>query len=306
MKNLFEIILVGLLTFSATDIFAQESGLTLTLQQIKKLDKLFDIRESDAEPCNHMVTNPEHIVWKTEPINVVLPLGKERIITFPAGIEFGYDKNILPSDTLTIQNNNGTLYLTAKKAFAVQRVAVKLTNSGKIILLNLSAQKEADTTPIDIVLSDGDKITSNNNINNDADNNTEIKIKKNKISEVELMRFAVQQLYAPKRLLTQPNNIYRTPMHLKKTASLFLDDSVIAMPLASWRSDDLTITAFLLHNTLKQSLNLDPRVLCGNWQTATFYPRHELSPAGSTDDSSTVFLISNQSASNALIGCGAG
>lgn len=33
-----------------------------------------------------------HVVWQQTPIDVVLPVGKERMVNFPSVVSFGYDK----------------------------------------------------------------------------------------------------------------------------------------------------------------------------------------------------------------------
>lgn len=114
------------------------------------------------------------------------------------------------------------------------------------------------------------------------------------ITVITLTRFAVQQLYAPKRLLVTPPGIYRIPMHAHKSVDLVRDGSLIAMPLASWQGGDHYITAVLLRNQLPNRLTVSPHQLCGHWQTATIFPQATLDPRGEVTDSTTVFLVSNR------------
>jgi integrating conjugative element protein (TIGR03749 family) len=258
----------------------------------------------------HMTPPHEHVVWQQAPIDVTLPVGKERMVSFPSAVAFGYDKNILPDNLLRAQNNNGVLYLFAKAPFAAQRVQVKLMDSGQIILLNLSAQKEASVTPIDVVMSSAvnrvsavPKNSPSTNIPEEDSTPQSNDFSDNAISYISLTRFAAQQLYAPKRLLTQPPAIFRTPMHTAKTVPLFRDGGVIAMPLASWRGGDLTVTAVLLRNQLHQSLTLDPRNICGSWQATTFFLQTVLAVSGQRRDSTTVFLVANRAFADALQTC---
>lgn len=278
--------------FLSSNIKATES-LPLTQEQISKLQHLFP--SSKDQVLNFQTIEHEHVIWQQKPIDIILPVGKERMIGFPGTVDFGYDKTVLSDDKLSVQNNNGTLYLVAKTEFSAQRVQVRCRDSGQIILLNLSAQKNMSNIPLDIVISDENKADDNVTNSSDAesiDNTSEIK--HINITAVTLTRFAAQQLYAPKRLLVQPSSIYRVPMHTAKTVPLVLDGSVIAMPLASWRGGDLFVTAILLRNQLKQELTLDPRNLCGNWKTASFFPSSVLTTAGTESDSTTVFLVSNR------------
>lgn len=266
--------------------------LPLSSQEITKLQHLFSSGSNSSLGTQEIMPH-EHVVWDQTPINIILPVSKERMVSFPMSVEFGYDKSILSDDKLQVQNNNGTLYFLAKSTFASQRVQVKCSDTGQIILLNLSAQKEASNTPLDIVVSSGKKVEEQQ-LDKAQSVNDENTLPKPEMSPVSLTRFAVQQLYAPKRLLSQSPDIFRTPMHTAKTVPLVLDSSVIAMPLASWRSGDLFVTAVLLRNQLHQPLTLDPRNICGNWQTATFFPSNNLAATSSSADSTTAFLISNR------------
>jgi integrating conjugative element protein (TIGR03749 family) len=202
---------------------------------------------------------------------------------------------------LRVQNNNGTLYFLAKKPFALQRVVAKL-RQGTMILLDITAEPNADITPLEIVLSKNDQkesLSASVTAVSDQMENTPIQ----RVNYVELNRYAVQRLFAPKRLLKESHHIYRVPMRTKKTVPLMLDGSIVAMPLVSWRSGDITITAVMIRNHLQQPLILDPRRLCGDWLSATFYPRNQLTPEGTATDSTTVFLMAKQPFHQALQLC---
>ncbi len=272
----------------------------LTATQVEKLQHLLHASKTPYTLASHAIeSTPEHIIWNKTPIAVYLPVGKERMIHFPGSVQVGYDKTILTDEHIRIQNNQGTLYLLAKKEFPAERIQVKL-ESGKIILLDVSAKKLASCTPLEIVVSEDKPISSPFETTEPAHQNQNPKsveedhsnLTTTIITPIQLTRFAAQQLYAPQRLLTQLNNIYRVPMHTKKTVDLVLDGSVTAMPLASWRGGDEFVTAILLRNNLPQTLTLHPQDLCGQWQTATFFPKNELAPRGNVKDSTTVFLVS--------------
>lgn len=237
----------------------------------------------------------EHIVWQRAPIHITLPVGKERFISFPNEVQFGYNTTLLPPPALRVENDNQTLYLLAKKPFDTQRVEAKLA-SGEIILLDINAKKQADSHPIDIVLPAIHQKTQSNNTNDISSSST---------NYVELVRYAIQQLYAPQRLLKHSNSIRRFPMETSHVVPLFYDSSASAMPLASWRSGDFYVTALLIKNLLQQPLRLDPRLLCGNWKTASFYPKTTLSPRGTpiNQDTSTLFVVSDQPFAQATRSC---
>lgn len=302
-KKLLPLIAVNCILMAIT-VKADNQQLPLSPQEIAKLQRLFPTNSKNTVSDFKIEQPHEHIVWNQTPIDIILPVGKERMITFPIRVDFGYDKSVLSDDKLKVQNNNGTLYLVAKAAFPAQRVQVRCSDTGQIILLNLSAQQNVSTTPLDIVIADKSKQNNNQEEPSRDETITDCPgIANNKVTPVALTRFAAQQLYAPKRLLTQPPFIHRTPMHTSKTIPLLLDGSVIAMPLASWRGGDLFVTAVLMRNQLHQDLSLDSRNLCGTWQTATFFPNSILASAGDQKDSTTVFLVSNRPFAVSLQSC---
>jgi len=239
-------------------------------------------------------TNDEHIVWKRAPINITLPVGKERFVSFPGKVEFGYNINLLPASILRIENDNKTLYFLAKKAFSTHRTQAKL-ETGEVILLDINAKIRADSNPIDIVLpkveSDHNEIRRNTNTES--------------VSYASLTRYAVQQLYAPERLLKNTPNLTRFPMETTHLAPLFYDHSAVTMPIASWRRENLYVTALLIKNTLNQTLRLDPRLLCGNWKTASFFPQTQLAAKATPInlDTSTLFVISDRPFAQAIRSC---
>ncbi|PIR19798.1 MAG: TIGR03749 family integrating conjugative element protein [Deltaproteobacteria bacterium CG11_big_fil_rev_8_21_14_0_20_47_16] len=266
------------------------------------LNSLWLANQSYAAPLNAAAltqrfsnNSDEHIVWQRAPIQITLPVGKERFVSFPGGVQFGYNTNLLPPSTLRVENDNRTLYLYAKKSFSTQRTEAKLAN-GEIVLLDINAKPEANNNPIDIVLPKAAK-TGSASISLD--------VSQSSVNTVTLTRYAAQQLYAPQRLLKQSMSITRFPMETAHVVPLFYDGSSTAMPLASWHGGNYYVTALLIKNLLNQPLRLDPRLLCGQWKTASFYPQTTLAPRGTpiNQDTSTLFLVSSEPFSEAVQSC---
>lgn len=237
----------------------------------------------------------EAIVWERAPIIVTLPIGKERFVSFPSAVQLGYDKNRLPDSVLRVENDHQTLYLMARKSFPITRVEVKLA-TGEIILMDISATDRGDDNPIDVVFPkfiqsiDTSSYTSQGSYDLDY---------------VSLTRYAIQQLYAPTRLLTDSSTIIRFPMQTTYVVPLFYDGSVSSMPLASWRQNNNYVTALLVKNRLHELLRLDPRLLCGDWKAATFFPQETLASQGTPidKDTSTLFVVSDRPFSEAMSLC---
>jgi len=234
------------------------------------------------------VTPIEHLVWDKMPLNIILPVGKERLVSFPQPMQLEYDKSSLPSNTLRVLNNNQTLYLTAFKAFAPQRIEIKLQDSS-IMLIDLSAKQGADNTPLDVVVSSLKK--TKNSQTTEA------------INPISLLRFAEQQLYTPERLLKNFSSIFVVPMHTQKSVLLMLDARILATPIRSWQNNDFYVTSVELHNMSKDVIALNQTQLCGHWKMTAFFPINVLAPKGDIRDSTTAFLISTQPFSTAMNVC---
>ncbi|MBX9706101.1 MAG: TIGR03749 family integrating conjugative element protein [Gammaproteobacteria bacterium] len=245
----------------------------------------------------------EQVIWQRAPIAVILPIGKERFVSFPDAVQFGYDVNALPNSTFRVDNDNHTLYLLAKQPFTAQRVEAKLA-SGEIVLLDVSAKAEASDSPLDIVLP-ASTVTASVSVNTTVNTQMPGIASDSSVNYVTLTRYAIQQLYAPERLLVPSMSVTRFPMQTTHIVPLFFDGSASAMPLASWHGKDLYVTALLIKNVLHQPLRLDPRLLCGDWKTASFYPQTTLASHGTpiNRDTSTLFVISSQPFAEAITAC---
>lgn len=293
-----KLLLLGVMGFLNCPAFAAPipQPLTLSPAEIAKLSQYFPSAED----------NTEHKVWDKKPIEIVLPVAKEKLVSFPETIELGINQSEIPADKLKIQNNNHTLYLTAKKPFQKQRVYARLVNSGKIILLDISAKTDASVTPITIETLDNaganplaTKAAITHRSAQDKTDAEEIK----PVNMLQLVRYAAQQLYAPKRLLQPDKAIFRVAMQAYPVEPLLLDGSVLAQPLASWRSAHYFVTAVLLRNQLPHAQTLDPRIFCGSWAGVSLFPRNRLTQKGNATDSTTAFLVSHQSFGQAMRVC---
>lgn len=244
--------------------------------------------------------NVRHVLWNKDFIPIQVPIDKEKIIEVCAPNSDPSDCQAIPftpylpqdevsNGSLKWINNNGTLYLNATKPFSNKLAELKLNDAnGDIVLMRLSASQTADDDRIEILLPG-----HNNNVNNPTGG----QIKEDK-SIGDMVRWVAQQLYAPKRLLSQPNWIYRVPMHTDYFVPLYRGDVVSSMPLASWRAGDYYVTAVLIRNVLEgQEVTLSYNMLRGQWIAVSFFRQSKLNPdvltPSRTDrDSTTAILIS--------------
>ena len=191
-------------------------------------------------------------------------------------------QNIKPK--LDVQNSNDTLYLNALEPFPATQLKVR-TAHNKIIFINFSAQDKASTEAINIIFPKPAK-------------KQDFSIKTPSTSMKQLVQYAIQYYYAPERLKPENSNISKSMSFAVDKYQLFEDGSVTAIPLDSFSSNDLTVTAIYLKNNLHKEVSLidaqanSPVNICGNWVGSAFFPISKLDKVGSDQDSTMLFLIS--------------
>ncbi|MBN2907767.1 MAG: DUF3438 family protein, partial [Rhodobacteraceae bacterium] len=143
----------------------------------------------------------ERIVWHKAPIAITLPVGVERLVTFPGEARVGVPGTLQP--LLRTQSVAGTVYWLAHEAFDAHRIQVQNLDSGEIYLIDLKAVEDKDSAapPVEIVSKNGAGRTSEP-LPADGENEPPVPL-----DYVALTRFAAQQLYAPSRLLRTPPGV---------------------------------------------------------------------------------------------------
>ena len=108
---------------------------------------------------------------------------------------------------------------------------------------------------------------------------------------VVLTRFAAQNLYAPLRTVEALPGVMRVNLRRDLDLGTLMPTlPVRAVALASWRLEDQWVTAVRLTNNSSDWISLDPRVLQGDFLTATF--QHEaLGPRGTPEDTTVLYLV---------------
>lgn len=134
------------------------------------------------------------------------------------------------------------------------------------------------------------------------------------VSEVDLLRFAFQTLYAPLAVRNRLPLYTRAPLHSTPfVTGLIRQAGVMAHPLASWTAGGQTVTAVALQNTSPYRIVLHrDHDFCGAWRGAVLYPRAILPSRQSRDvtsrdqtarDQTMLFLLSDQPFGEALAVC---
>jgi len=232
--------------------------------------------------------NFEHVVWDKSPINIKLPLEKERMVVFQGPVKLIH--NELEGFAI-IQKTKDTFYIKALRDFAPKSVVVRVIPDGDVIKLNVSADASSmNKTPIEIVSKDATS-AANEAISTSAGT---------PINTITLTRFAIQSLYAPERVLEMPQGVGRVAMNTHKTVNLISGGGVMAHPLLSFGGDGLTVTAVRINNLLSKPQEIEPDMLYGKWESIAFYPSNALAPKGKQGDETIVFVTSNKPFNDAL------
>lgn len=236
-------------------------------------------------------TQPERFVWNHVPIRVTLGVGadKERRIVFPSTVFIGIPPELEPF--IRVQTVDTTSYLTATAPFPKTRIVAEDRTHGTVILLDVNAVRgAASVAPVEIVLpsSQADRADSGSHqAPGDSDGAEPA------VDMVTLTRFAAKQFYAPRRLATTLPGVRRVPLDGTPLNGLYRGALISAVPMASWRADDLYVTAVRLQNESRYAVVLDPRALRGEWRAATFQ-HSRLLPKNDEADTTAVYLISDR------------
>lgn len=238
---------------------------------------------------------PERVLWDKRPINVQLQIGHERIIHFPDEVRYWLPDSI--KHKVSVLAANGVLYIRALEPFPRTRIRVQGLSDQQVFLLDAMAGEIATVGDELIVITQ----ESVRNLSKEGTSH-----KTTEDWRIRLTRYAAQQLYAPERLAGGDSAIKRIALELSTPVPLIRGGLVETVPIASWQGNGLTVTAVKVRNLSMQSLqlwfdksnalpvlNLNDR-LRGDWLTATV--QHDyLGLAGSENDTTTLYLVSNQS-----------
>ncbi|MBP1152275.1 hypothetical protein JOD69_004135 [Methylocaldum sp. RMAD-M] len=161
----------------------------------------------------------ERLTWHKLPLQITLPVGQERLVSFPVAVRAGLPPTLTPDVLRTQILNDGTIYWTALKPFGPQRVRIEALGTGNTYLLDLSASDRiADTRPIEVSIPEGKPSAAPV----DAAATDVAENRSAGTDYVTLTRVAAQHLYAPERLLNVRGRDPRSPNAPGRLARLHL------------------------------------------------------------------------------------
>ncbi|VFR85130.1 hypothetical protein ISE1_3751 [plant metagenome] len=243
----------------------------------------------------------EILRWERMPLAVPLQVGQERIVFIDRNVRVGVPAGV--GERLRVQSAGGAVYLRASEPIEPTRLQLQDADTGALILLDIAAEPpkdgEAELEPVRIVEGDSspsrygeqaDSAEAPARAQGQAGART---ARRETPVPVVLTRFAAQNLYAPLRTVEPLPGVMR--VNLRRDLDLDLGTLVPTLPvraiaLASWRLEDQWVTAVRLTNGSSDWITLDPRMLQGDFLTATF--QHEaLGPRGTPEDTTVLYLV---------------
>ncbi|MBP8895908.1 MAG: TIGR03749 family integrating conjugative element protein [Ottowia sp.] len=242
----------------------------------------------------------EILRWERMPLAVPLKVGQERIVFIDRNVRVGVPSGV--GERLRVQSAGGAVYLRASEPIEPTRLQLQDADTGALILLDIAAEPakdgEAELEPVRIVEGNstparyGDQPGDDNEAPARAQDQAGARAARRETPvSVVLTRFAAQNLYAPLRTVEPLPSVMRVNLRRDLDLGTLMPTlPVRAVALASWRLEDQWVTAVRLTNSSSGWITLDPRVLQGDFLTATF--QHEaLGPRGTPEDTTVLYLV---------------
>ena len=251
-----------------------------------------------------VVAAPAHALeilrWERMPLAVPLRVGQERIVFIDRNVRVGVPAGV--GERLRVQSAGGAVYLRASEPIEPTRLQLQDADTGALILLDIAAEPakdgEAELEPVRIVEGHstparyGDQPQGADAPPTLAQDQAGARTARRETPvPVVLTRFAAQNLYAPLRTVEPLAGVMRVNLRRDLDLGTLMPSlPVRAAALASWRLEDQWVTAARLTNGSSSWITLDPRVLQGDFLTATF--QHEtLGPRGTPEDTTVLYLV---------------
>lgn len=225
----------------------------------------------------------DHVVWQNIPIRLVLPVGRERRIDFPTTVKIEWPRAVEDKTQRLQIRENGSVYWTAAAPFESQRVNV-MTTTGETYLLNVEARENASARTL--VILDERFPTQETKPS---------KPKKRRTAPpdaVDLVRYAAQMLYGPRRVVKAVPGVTQIPIDTQDIP-LYKGGALRTSPIAQWKAGALYVTAVRVTADSLEPVELDPRLLRGDWISAT--PQHSwVAESGGVGDTTAWYLVSDR------------
>lgn len=229
--------------------------------------------------------------WQRLPLAIPLLVGQERVIFIDRNVRVGVPAEL--GERLRVQSAAGTVYLRANETIEPTRLQLQDAVTGELILLDIMAlESKPGQAPLEDVrvIAQATEAPSPAPAPATKQSERETEAAQRTPIPVALTRYAAQNLYAPLRTVEPLPGVRRVNV----TKDLSLDLLIPSLPvqakaLAAWRLDGYWVTAVHLSNLSPAPIDLDPRLLLGDFATATFQHRH-LGPKGDPAEATVAYI----------------
>ena len=227
------------------------------------------VAEGAARSNDHPVST---VFYHGVPINIDLRVNEESRIHLEESVEIGLP-HILTSK-LDVASVHGIVYLTARQTFTRQRVALKGSQTGRFVLLDVSASTDAPKIE-DLSIRTGNPAVASAGSPS--------------MSPAKLLRVVAKLTLTPLLPKSGSSGIQRVSMTLDPQ-SIYRGFGIDATLLSAWRSEKWLALVVELRNTTGEAIRLSPRDLRGLWHSAGFV-HTRLLPHGKRGAQTVLFLV---------------
>lgn len=250
----------------------------------------------------HSAQAVEILRWERLPLAVPLMVNQERVVFIDRNVRIGVPAGV--GEHLRVQSAGGAIYLRASQPMPPTRVQLQDVESGALIMLDIAAEPtkagqpplepvrivEGDAAPMRYGERTGTAAAADDEAQRDISRPSPAGRRETPLAVV-LTRHAAQNLYAPLRTVEPVAGIARVNLRRGIALDTLLPTlPVRARALAAWQFEDQCVTAVQITNTSVGWLSLDPRVIQGDFVSATFQ-HPTLGPAGQSTDTTVVYLV---------------
>ena len=200
----------------------------------------------------------ETVRWERAPIPLHLEVGRERMVALPLSGDVGLPRALVEAGALRVDFVNDTAYFNAYAPFEAHRVPVRLAD-GTTVLFDVSAgpaHADGQAPGVLRVVPAGDEVAPESGAETAPAEGERV---------LRLIRFAVQQDYAPARVAEALPGAARGTVAVDGDLSRLYRHPDAArlevLPRSTWRALGLHVTGLEFVNAGDAPVTLDPRLL---------------------------------------------
>jgi integrating conjugative element protein (TIGR03749 family) len=243
------------------------------------------------------VTSPawaiEIIHYDNLPVTVELREGEERSIQFGSHVQVGVTKGQQLQKMFRVQSAQGAVHFLPYEEFDKQRIQIRRMSDGQVILLDLIASPAVENAePLETLRL----VLASDNVVSDKNAQASTPRKAQRITPIDLTRYAAQNLYGPSRLHSSVPGISDVNLTDKGAVKVFKGAAryqTLSKPVVAYRGGGHYLAALHIRNVSTDPVQLNYLDINLPFSHATLQ-HHQLEPMGTPGDSTMLYLISER------------